>query len=184
MKIREFMNNNSALVTILAVVVLVVSLGVIIMNTRGPGVARTIDLYFYDLNTGKLFTAKSDQIPPIEAPSGPLQGQPGNLPAGVRAHVYACGECPDLTGMTLQEVEQAGAYIAYVEMYTEQGKAALTAGASGPPEGPMIDPMEQTLIARVPELAWQPMYSDAGFRLTESGHRACPDGSAPQPCRP
>src|SRR5690606_14705862 len=115
-----------------------------------------------------------------------LQSEQGELPAGVRAHVFACGECPDVTGMTPEEVGQAGAYIAYLEMYTEKGKAALTGTGEGGQPSPemMIDPMEQTLVARVEDMNWQPMYSERGYRLTETAIRSCPDGSPPVACRP
>ena len=43
-------------------------------------------VWFYDVNTGKLFTASSRQVGPIPAPSGPA---PGGEPAGLRAHVYS-----------------------------------------------------------------------------------------------
>lgn len=187
MKVRDWMNNNSALVTILAVVVLVISLGVIIMQTRAPGAGgRTIDLYYYDLNTGKLFVGKSDEIPPIEAPSGPYQNAPGNLPAGVRAHVYACGECPDVTNMTAEEAQQAGVTIAYLEMYTPEGKAALTGSTEGEPSPEMMmDPMEHQLV-RLPaaESRWVPAYSEPGYRLTEGAIPNCPTGEPAVPCRP
>ena len=51
--------------------------------------------WFYDLNTGKLFVGKDNQIPPIEAPSGPLSigSAAGPLqeggPAGVKAYVFS-----------------------------------------------------------------------------------------------
>ena len=41
--------------------------------------------WFYDLNTGKLFTAKSKLLPPIKAPSGPLSD---GKSAGVKAYVF------------------------------------------------------------------------------------------------
>ena len=42
-------------------------------------------VWFYDLNTKELFTAKRSKLPPIKAPSGPL---PDGTPAGVRAYVF------------------------------------------------------------------------------------------------
>jgi hypothetical protein len=42
--------------------------------------------WFYDLNTGKLFTAGSELAGPIEAPSGPLAD---GKPAGVKAYVFS-----------------------------------------------------------------------------------------------
>src|SRR5688572_11816004 len=104
MKARDWMNNNSALVTIAAVVLLVISLGVIIMQTKPRGSVGPVELYYYDLNTGKLFVAMSDQNPPIDAPSGGFRG-PDGPPAGVRAHVFGCGNCGNLEGKTVEEIE-------------------------------------------------------------------------------
>ncbi len=183
MKLRDFLNNNSALVTILAVVVLVIALGVIVMQLQPPRTAGAIDLYFYDMTSGQLFTASSDQIPPIETSNGPH--------AGVRAHVFACGECPgNLSGMTAEQVRQQNAYIAYLEMYTPQGKQALTAASQpqpegeGPPPSVMMDPMEQTLVKRIEDSRWLSMYSEAGYRLTDEAITQCPDGSPARACRP
>jgi len=45
--------------------------------------------WFYDLNHQSLFVVKSGQLPPIEAPSGPLAN---GAPAGVRAYVFTYSE--------------------------------------------------------------------------------------------
>jgi len=50
--------------------------------------------WFYDLNHQSLFTAKSGQLPPIEAPSGPLAN---GAPAGVRAYVFSYSDDPNTT---------------------------------------------------------------------------------------
>jgi len=58
-------------------------------------------VWFYDLNTGKLFVGRDDQIPPIEAPSGPLstESAAGPLqeggPAGVKAYVFSYAREPN-----------------------------------------------------------------------------------------
>lgn len=183
MKVRDWMNNNSALVTIAAVVLLVISLGVIIMQTKGPGSVGPIKLYFYDLNTGKLFVAMSDQVPPIDAPSGPY-GERG-LPGGVRAHIYSCGSCGNYDGLTAEQVNQTGAYIAYLEMYTPEGKAAMTAPAGDPDAPPMyVDPMEQTLVKRVEDTNWISMYSEQAYQMTDQAIRNCPDDAPARACRP
>jgi hypothetical protein len=57
--------------------------------------------WFYDLNTKQLFVGKDSQIPPIEAPSGPLSIESawGPLreggPAGVKAYVYSYAPEPN-----------------------------------------------------------------------------------------
>ena len=50
--------------------------------------------WFYDLNHQSLFVVKSGQLPPIEAPSGPLAN---GAPAGVRAYVFTYSNDPNTT---------------------------------------------------------------------------------------
>lgn len=50
--------------------------------------------WFYDLKHRSLFTAKRGQLPPIEAPSGPLAN---GKPAGVRAYVFTYSDDPNTT---------------------------------------------------------------------------------------
>lgn len=53
---------------------------------------RVDHLWFYDMNTKKLFQVNAGTSPPIDAPSGkPFEEKP----AGVRAYVYGCGGCGD-----------------------------------------------------------------------------------------
>lgn len=66
------------------VVLLIVVIGVL-SGPKTPKIKEFKKAWFYDLNTGKLFVAKSKLKPPIKAPSGPLAD--GN-PAGVIAHVF------------------------------------------------------------------------------------------------
>src|SRR5690606_22803013 len=105
LKFRDWLNKRSAIVTVLAVVVLIAALGFIIMQARGkPYRPQIVPVYYYDLGSGKLFTAMSDQIPPIQSDSG---SGPGGMPQGVRAYVYACGDCPtNAVGMTITDLFQ------------------------------------------------------------------------------
>lgn len=66
-------------------------------------------VWFYDLNTDKLFTANSNELAPIDAPSGTL---PSGKPAGVMAYVYTYKEEPN-------EFE---VLIGYLEKLTDKGK--------------------------------------------------------------
>ena len=69
-------------ITVLVLVIVVISL---LSGPEVPEVQEYTKAWYYDLNTGKLFVAKKDLLPPIEAPSGPL---PDGSPAGVKAHVF------------------------------------------------------------------------------------------------
>jgi hypothetical protein len=66
--------------------------------------------WFYDINSGELFTAGKTEFPPIEAPSGPL---PNGQPAGVIANVLTY----DLTGE-----DPSKQFIGYLETLTENAK--------------------------------------------------------------
>lgn len=175
--VREWLNKNSAMVTIAAVVLLVVALSILVMSFRRVD-ASDAGAYYFDLNTGRLFTASMTEIPPIEAPSGPLQTPQGPLPAGVRVHILSCGSCADFAGMTAEEVKAAGAEIAYLEMLTPEGKAIVT----GPPPGPqeIVPPPEQyTLVADPATKQWQLSASPEGnFIVRSASLRECP-GAAP-----
>ena len=87
--LRRWLNrqNPRIIIGITAVTVFVLLTVVIglLSGPKAPEVREYKKEWYYDLNTGKLFIAKSSLIPPIEAPSGPL---PDGKPAGVKAHVF------------------------------------------------------------------------------------------------
>lgn len=87
------MNGKRQFIGIVAAVLLIVALAAIYRQVCEPGGARLpAQIWFYDLNTGKLFPASIDSVPPIAAPSGPL---PTGEPAGVLAHVVTCTTCDE-----------------------------------------------------------------------------------------
>jgi hypothetical protein len=76
-----------AIIAVLSVLLLGLVLSLVRRETSGPPrYKESKKAWFYDLNTGELFSASSKQTGPIKAPSGPL---PNGKPAGVRAHVYS-----------------------------------------------------------------------------------------------
>jgi len=74
-----------------------------------PEKAEVKYVWFYDLNTNKLFKADEDMRPPIKAPSGPL---PDGGPAGVRAYVFT----------TAKEPNELDIIIVYLEKFASQAK--------------------------------------------------------------
>lgn len=192
MKLRDWMNNNSAIVTIAAVVILILSLGYIVWSSKGPSYgARVIDVYYYDLNTQKVFTAKSDQVPPIDAPSGPFRTPAGQeVPGGVRAYLFACGDCQDFTGLTAAELQAKGGFIGWLEMYTPEAKAMLTQPPGESPEAAAEREMRMyqvwesgQLIASPDNLRWVSQNTEEGVRITSQIEGKCPGGT-PKPCLP
>lgn len=193
MKIRDWANQNSAVVTIGAVVLLLVALGAIVFQMRPRTYARVVSVYYYDLNTGKTFVGPSDKMPPIPAPSGPLEGMGGD--AGVRAYVFACGDCSD----------ESKRFVGWLEIYTPDAKEAMQnamrppAGGATPaggavPPGPMGSPdmfmlMEEGHLIRAEkaedgsEPKWEKYNSEAGFKIIQSIQTRC-EGAPPKPCFP
>ena len=95
LSLRNWLNKNPRL--IIGVTAASVFLFLLILIGRlTPGQTLNIETYekewFYDLNTGELFVAKSGLAPPIDAPSGPL---PNGEPAGAKAYVFSYASEPN-----------------------------------------------------------------------------------------
>ena len=73
-------------ITVFTVILLLTVVISLLSSGEPPKVKEYKKGWFYDLNTGKLFVAKSELIPPIEAPSGPLEN---GEPAGVKAYIFS-----------------------------------------------------------------------------------------------
>lgn len=119
-------------------------------------------LWFFDLNTGKIFAGPIEQLPPIPAPSGDLIGHPGT-PAGVLASVIR------VEGDPVQRV-------AFIQVYTPEAKRLIEASrrvppGSAPPDYERI--MAGTMVAYPPKhpgdpVAWINMAGPDGYRVTMS----------------
>lgn len=89
LSVRKWINRNPRIIISITagfVLVLLVVIGSTLPKKTDVEVREYKKAWFYDLNTGELFIARSDQVSPIEAPSGPL---PNGEPAGVRAYVFS-----------------------------------------------------------------------------------------------
>lgn len=95
--IRDWLSRSPKLI-IGASVLLVIGVMVFLVWLSLPEKVEQVDTsekqWFYDLNHQRLFTVKSGQLPPIEAPSGPLAD---GAPAGVRAYVFTYSDDPNTT---------------------------------------------------------------------------------------
>ncbi len=87
--LREWIDQHSGAVIVIACLS-VTLLGFVLIRVLWPArpapVLQSRLAWFYDANTGRLFTGSFKQGGPIAAPSGPL---PEGGPAGFRAHVYS-----------------------------------------------------------------------------------------------
>jgi len=93
--IREWINANTRIIIGITFVSVLILLVIVICMLMPEGIIKVEEYdkeWFYDLNTGKLFAAKSEAAVPIEAPSGEL---PQGGPAGVRAYVFSYSDEPN-----------------------------------------------------------------------------------------
>ncbi|MDX1683170.1 MAG: hypothetical protein R3336_08620 [Phycisphaeraceae bacterium] len=182
--IRKWVNENSAVVTIAAVVLLALTIWAIYSQMSGrsfdPDAQR---VWFYDLKSGGVFAVDADTVPPIETDSGPLAN---GMPAGVRAHVFACGSC-----------ETDAQFVAWVEMELPRDKAMALLrankdgdGSSGP-DASELHAGDRTFVMAgdvpvPPELVgrWVQRNSRPGFQITEAVGERCGGQNSPNPCNP
>lgn len=117
MNIRDWINNNAGVVTILAVMIMVLALIYIFMSGGNPRQELPESQWFYDMTTKTLFEAGLQEHAPIDTPSGKNQG--------VKAMVYACSnsDC------------ESGRKIAWLEMYTPKTKKKLMEQRDKGPDG-------------------------------------------------
>ncbi|MEM6391845.1 MAG: hypothetical protein AAF797_03645 [Planctomycetota bacterium] len=198
MAVREYLNNNPAVVTIAAVVLLIVCLALIVRQLLGGGGGQARDMFFYDTASGQVFIESAAQFAPIEAPSGA-----GN---GVRAHIYACGDCEDIAsdidaGMTPADIAGLGATLLYVERMPPDALAEYEAmqGAEDP-DGRLAMAAEgllsQMQVAELKDGVLQDWQSGTdmdpnldpeqmwGTKISRLLSELCPGGERPSLCLP
>ena len=175
MSIREWMNNNSTMVTIGAVVILALALMFLWLQTRptSPGG----DAYFFDTATETFFLGPSVAFAPVTPPGS-------SELTGVSARLYACGECPtpsQIRGKTVEELEALGVTYVYFERYPESALPFLHGERDLPENAP--DPIESLQVRRPGDTEWVREFSRQGQAIA-MGAEACPDGSRAKYCFP
>jgi hypothetical protein len=203
MQIRDWVNKNSAVTTIISVVLLFCAL-FYLMKTVFPSPPAPIkEVFYYDVMTGKLFPAPVEEYPPIATPDGSMLAS--GQPAGVKANVFSCTRC-----------REGDWYIGYLETYLPQAReiqirqaeemkkmaeqplpdpaATPAPGAPGPAmPPPMMGPSPQEmmaisdghLVASQEEVnKWYKQESPEGAALVNAAMKKCPDNKYPTQCFP
>jgi hypothetical protein len=171
--IRRWINRNPRLimsVTAVSLLVLLVIVTWLLLPGKNIEVEQHEQEWFYDLNTGKLFTARSGQIPPIKAPSGPL---PNGQPAGVRACVLAYADDPN----------DAERFIGFLET-TDPTRQSDGARAAETNAGGIETWGKGKLIRRVEDKQWVPADSSEGQAILTEAFMPNENGERPHYCRP
>jgi hypothetical protein len=111
--IRQWLNNHQAISTTLVLVVLITSL-IFLGSFFTADSTPDYSVYYFDLNKRVVFEGRTGRAP-VEAPSGPTDD---GEPAGVKAFIYACGQCKgSYAGMAPNDIRNSadGALLAYVQ---------------------------------------------------------------------
>ena len=133
--------------------------------TRPTSPSRIAQAYFYDLNTGTLYTAAADETGPLETPSGSFAGHP----AGVRAVVFSCDSCND----------PAQQFVGWLEMPDAEFQLP-----SLEEDETTDDEPSSVLIRREHGTHWHPIDSREAELIMEQVQQHCGEGKTPRYCHP
>jgi len=171
--IRRWVNQNPRIIIGITTASVLILLVIVIWQAipeKTVKVEKVEKEWFYDLNTGKLFVAKSGQIPPIKAPSGPL---PDGKPAGVRAYVFSYSYEPN----------EAERFIGFLETADPNAEKGVSASAE-----PRADSAKQwgrgRLVRKVEGAKWVPADSERGRRIVREVFHPNETGERARYCRP
>ncbi len=185
MGLRDTLNNNSAVVTVGAVAILVMALGILFYSQSGGTSGRVNvpqERYFYDLKDKTLYKVSMDTISPSPAPSG---GE------GVEAFVMTCEDScggKDLSGMTAEQVAEQGFFIAYLERMSDRTRRQIEQAREKNPGSPAammgMEMMMDNQFRTVSDERWIPQSNPRFRQLQESLMARCPNKRYPTRCFP
>src|SRR3972149_3024564 len=165
---RKWVNENPILVMAVTGVSVLLLLAVIVWLSwpeHVPEVAEYKKEWYYDLNTGELFTAKRGLTPPIEAPSGPM---PDGGPAGVRAYVLSYADEPN----------EAERFIAFLEV-ADPNSVNKVGGKPGPKVTPAMRWGRGRLLRRLDDEQWVAGDSPEGHAFFSKAFSPATNGERP-----
>ena len=156
-KAREWMNNNSPVVTVAAVVLLIGALAFLVMRNRPAGGGSPGQAWYYDTVTQEYFVDKTTRIAPFKRDNGN---------DAVRAHFFTCGECTEKT-----KADGGERFIGYYEKYTDDVKSKLEQA------GESFAMYEMTFQGRLYSKdgkTWHSAEQPAGNAITADLQQNCP----------
>ena len=172
--LREWINRQNPKVAIGITCVSVFTFLVIVVRMlSGPETAKVKEskkAWFYDLNTGELFVAKSNAVPPIEAPSGPLSN---GRQAGVKAYVFTYAYEPN----------ELDYFIGFLEIPDPQAQEDTPDSAKSAVHG-VRQWGRGKLIRRVEDKQWVPGDSMEGRAILKEIFLPNKNGEHPRYCPP
>lgn len=180
--LRSLNFQNGQFLCTFLILLSVVAFGIAVDRVLAEDAGGPIDLYFLDVNTDKLFTANSDAVPPIEAPSDEEVNREAKEAddkrySGVRAHVFSCTTCKD----------EEARFIGYLEKYTPEGKAAMEKMQHDDHEVDIeaIYALDEERLIKLPDGdAWIKANSEEAVDVYTTIRDRCEEGQRPRQCFP
>ncbi|MBI4581376.1 MAG: hypothetical protein HY718_16865 [Planctomycetes bacterium] len=164
---------KSRLIAVLVVVAILGAAGLLYWLLVGGGTAGPKQAWYYDLNTGQLFTAEVTKELPVAAPSGPA---PEGQPAGVRAFVFSSGDCSNPSDRFIGWLETLG---------RTSGSPAVAGGSDRMrPADPLGRPVGERLIRREKDRNWVAANTPHGIAIVNEVLRPDTSGRPVRPCEP
>jgi len=91
-QLRGQLKSNQVITSAICLVVILGATGVLYWRMAGPTITYAPGAQlFYDIGTGKVFSAPEVDVPLINAPSGAMLAE--GTPGGLGVAVFACGDC-------------------------------------------------------------------------------------------
>jgi hypothetical protein len=168
--INEYPNVVLSVAGASGMLLLAIIIWLLVPNKPPPQAAPTENEWYYDLNTGELFTAEKGLEPPIEAPSGLL---PDGKPAGVRAYVLSYVYEPNESQRFIAFLETTASPEILAKLPKRRGSISA-AGKWG----------KGKLIRRVEDKLWIPADSRLGQQILQEAFVPNKDGERPTYCPP
>lgn len=189
--IKEKINANPAAAGVVAVALLGAALLVVLLQFREPP-SEPHQAFYLDPHSDTFFAAEADALPPVPTPDERVEG--------IRARIYACGDCPvEIAGTSVEQLTESGAFVHYFERYPEPIQQELAeyrarqAGAGADDQPPLTEDelermdelMQDGLEVRRPEDEdWVPQFSARGRDRTASAAARCEERGSLTRCRP
>ncbi len=171
--IRNWLSRSPKLVISVSAVSVFVLMGIVIWLSLPRKVVEVENYekdWYYDQKHRRLFVGRRGQIPPIEAPSGPLAN---GEPAGVRAYVFTYSNEPN----------EADRFIGFLETTDPNVEKSSLGHVDLRVSGAEIWGQGR-LIRRVKDEKWVPANSEEGRAILKETFRRNEAGEAAHYCPP
>jgi hypothetical protein len=176
MSIRDNFQNHPVVTVLVCAIVAIMAVLVVVNKSGSSGTTPPRVAWFYDLSTGRLFTADRGEVPPLTVDGS----------TAVRARVYGCNGCGE-----------GDRHVVVIEKYPDAVAEELRVPPPADDSSPEANAytsrrerlrVEAMLIAAPPrtpgeQVAWTPLNSPQAQSILARLDDLCP-GAVPEMCEP